>query len=393
MSVSPNLFTPLTRAGLLAGKDLLVQFQSPVLLVFLVAMPLGMILITGLAFKGFEPRTIDATVAVVVPDNPARAKELAKNLQQKPEMALFDTSSTEPHQGAGIRLSFLPRENLTEAEAREEVRTGRLGGVLLFPREPGAGPVRLLVGPEATFERFAVESTLDRVFGETEKQRRPEVPGVQSPRWEVVPVESQGSQVSGFNSFAQAVAGNGVMFILLNCIMSGALGLIRERRQHTLDRLMIAPLSRGTILSGKILGVYLLGVLQAIVIFGFGLVVRVPLGNLLGVCLVTLVFILVGCSLGLMISALARREENVQLLGGPIGLVMAALGGGMFPVEMAPAWMQKLALAFPTGWAMQAYHKLMWEGASVAAVLPNLLVLAGFAGVFFLIGARSLQWE
>ena len=69
---------------------------------------------------------------------------------------------------------------------------------------------------------------------------------------------------------------------------------------------------------------YLLGVLQAVVIFGFGLIVGVKMGDLLGVVLVTLVFILVGCSLGLMISALARREENVQLLGGPIGLVMAA---------------------------------------------------------------------
>jgi ABC-2 type transport system permease protein len=183
------------------------------------------------------------------------------------------------------------------------------------------------------------------------------------------------------------------MFILINCIMSGALGLILERRHHTLDRLMISPLSRGTILSGKILGVYLLGVMQAVVIFGFGALVGVPMGNLPGVVLVTLVFILVGCSLGLLIAALVRREENVQLLGGPVALVMAALGGGMFPVEMAPSWMQRLSLLFPTGWAMQAYHLLMWDGAGLRTVLPNLLVLAAFAAVFFLVGVRSLKWE
>ena len=33
------------------------------------------------------------------------------------------------------------------------------------------------------------------------------------------------------------------------------------------------------------------------------------------------------------------------------------------------------------------------NGDSVMAVVPNLLVLAGFAAVFFLIGTRSLQWE
>jgi ABC-type multidrug transport system permease subunit len=55
--------------------------------------------------------------------------------------------------------------------------------------------------------------------------------------------------------------------------------------------------------------------------------------------------------------------------------------------------MQKIALLFPTGWAMQAYHKLMWEGLSWTAVLPNLVVMAGFAVVFFVVGIRSLRWE
>jgi ABC-type multidrug transport system permease subunit len=387
MKPSPTIITPLYRASLVAWKDLLVQFQSPVLLVFLVAMPLGMILITGLAFKGFEPRSIDSAVAVVVAgDDGSRAKAQAEKLQHAPEMAVLETDQDRPPSGVSVRMHFVPAAGLTELEAEERLRSGRLGGALFYPGDAG-GTVRLLVGPEKGLERFAVVSTVERLLGETDKQQQP------GPGWEVVAVSSPPSQAAGFNSFAQAVAGNGVMFILLNCIMSGALGLIRERRQHTLDRLLIAPLSRGTILFGKILGVYLLGVLQAIVIFGFGLAVGVPMGNLAGVALVTLVFILVGCSLGLMISALARREENVQLLGGPIGLVMAALGGGMFPVEMAPPWMQKLALAFPTGWAMQAYHRLMWDAASLAAVLPNVLVLAGFAAVFFVVGVRSLRWE
>jgi ABC-type multidrug transport system permease subunit len=387
MKPSPTILTPLYRASLVAWKDLLVQFQSPVLLVFLVAMPLGMILITGLAFKGFEPRSIDSTVAVVVAgDDGSRARAKAEELQHAPEMAVLQTEAGRPRSGVSVQLHFVPESGLTEEEAQNRLSSGRLGGALFYPSTPG-GSVRVLVGPEKSLERFAVVSTVDRLLGETDKHQQPQGD------WEVVTVSSPPSQAAGFSSFAQAVAGNGVMFILLNCIMSGALGLIRERRLHTLDRLLISPLSRGTILFGKILGVYILGVLQAVVIFGFGLALGVPMGNLPGVVLVTLVFILVGCSLGLMISALARREENVQLLGGPIGLVMSALGGGMFPVEMAPAWMQTVALALPTGWAMQAYHRLMWDGVSVAAVLPNALVLAGFAAVFFLIGVRSLRWE
>ena len=371
MKPSPTILTPLYRASLVARKDLLVQFQSPVLLVFLVVMPLGMIFLTGMAFKANEARPLKAQVAVVVPGDPAGAEQRARELQQAPDAA-----------GLKGDLKFEADDSLTEEAAQAKLQSGELNGVLFFP-DSGSGPPHLLVGPNQTVDRFAVINAVEGRVAAVEGQR---------PRHAVM-VSAAPPAGPGFQAFGQAVAGNGVMFILLNCIMSGALGLIRERRLHTLDRLLIAPLSRGTILWGKILGVYLLGVLQALVIFGFGLIVGVKMGDLLGVVLVTLAFILVGCSLGLMISALARREENVQMLGGPIGLVMAALGGGMFPLDMAPAWMRWVALALPTGWAMNAYHALMFDGASVAAVLPNVVVLAGFAAVFFVFGVRSLRWE
>jgi ABC-type multidrug transport system permease subunit len=38
--------------------------------------------------------------------------------------------------------------------------------------------------------------------------------------------------------------------------------------------------------------------------------------------------------------------------------------------------MQKLALVFPTGWAMDALHKLVSFGAPPSAVVPHLLVFA-----------------
>lgn len=206
-------------------------------------------------------------------------------------------------------------------------------------------------------------------------------------------VAGAGQPVPGFNAFSQAVAGNGVMFILINCVMTGGMGLAREKRQSTLDRLMVSPMSKSTLIFGKLLGVCLVGAIQAVVIFGVGLLAGADLGDPAGVALVTLVFIVMGASLGLMVAALARREENVQMVGVPVCMVMTALGGGLFPFGMTPEWMQSVAMLMPTGWAMQAYYKLMWEGMGLDAVLPNLLMLAGFAAIFLMIGIRRLRWE
>ena len=72
-------------------------------------------------------------------------------------------------------------------------------------------------------------------------------------------------------------------------------------------------------------------------LLGFGLAIGVPLGNFAGVVLVTLVFILVGLAVGLTVPTLARHEDSVQMIGGPVSMFMTALGGGLFPTELAPA--------------------------------------------------------
>jgi ABC-2 type transport system permease protein len=55
--------------------------------------------------------------------------------------------------------------------------------------------------------------------------------------------------------------------------------------------------------------------------------------------------------------------------------VMAALGGCWWPIEITPPFMQKLQLAFPTGWTMDALHKLISFGYGPASVLPHILVM------------------
>ena len=185
------------------------------------------------------------------------------------------------------------------------------------------------------------------------------------------------------------------MFILLNCIVNGGMAIVREKRQNTLSRLLISPMTPGMIIAGKTFGVFVVGVIQAVVVFGFGLIVgvRPSLESVPGVIMITLLLILVASALGLLVSALARREEAVEAMGAPISLVLTALGGGMFPVEMAPAWMRTVSMMLPTGWAMDGYHKLLWEGLSWTSVLPNLAVLSAFAAVFLFVGIRYLRWD
>jgi ABC-type multidrug transport system permease subunit len=73
--------------------------------------------------------------------------------------------------------------------------------------------------------------------------------------------------------------------------------------------------------------------------------------------------------------------------------LLAALGGCWWPIEVTPLWMQKLQLALPTGWAMDALHKLVSFGASPTAALPHVaaMLVAGFG--ILLLSARVFRFD
>ena len=121
---------------------------------------------------------------------------------------------------------------------------------------------------------------------------------------------------------------------------------------------------------------------------------KVHWGEHLGAILVVLAaYASLAALLGLLLGNFARSEGQVIGFGVVASNVMAALGGCWWPTEITPPWSQKLALVFPTGWAMDALHKLMSFGDSPAAVIPHIaafLVLTVVAGY---VVARNFRFQ
>jgi ABC-type multidrug transport system permease subunit len=73
-------------------------------------------------------------------------------------------------------------------------------------------------------------------------------------------------------------------------------------------------------------------------------------------------------------------------------MILAALGGCWWPIEIAPAWMQSLALALPTGWCMDALHKLVSFGEPPSAAAWQAAAMAAGALVLGWAGARFFRY-
>src|SRR5262249_28174148 len=66
-----------------------------------------------------------------------------------------------------------------------------------------------------------------------------------------------------------------------------------------------------------------------------------------------------GTAFGLVVAGVARSREAVLPIGSIVIVTMAAVGGCWWPIDLEPPWMQSVARAFPTTWAMSAFHDLM----------------------------------
>ena len=71
--------------------------------------------------------------------------------------------------------------------------------------------------------------------------------------------------------------------------------------------------------------------------------------------------------LAIVLANVTRTPAQTAGIGVFATQILAALGGCWWPIEVTPAWMQKLAIALPTGWAMDAMHKLVNFGDPAAS--------------------------
>lgn len=195
------------------------------------------------------------------------------------------------------------------------------------------------------------------------------------------------------SGFDQSVPGYLVMFVLMNLLIFGGLAISQERNNGVLRRLAISPASSGQIIVGKILGRFLLGVVQIVYLllisrFVFGMDYA---GNLPLIALTMSIFAWGCAATGVLAGATIRNPETVQGVCTLGAIVMAAIGGCWWPLEIVPDFARQVGNCFPTAWAMNALHQLISFGGGFADIQFELLLISGFAVASSILAARSLR--
>jgi ABC-2 type transport system permease protein len=189
-------------------------------------------------------------------------------------------------------------------------------------------------------------------------------------------VSAQTKELDTKSFFAAGMA----VFFLFFTVQFGVTSLLEERSEGTLARLLAAPISRASILGGKLLVSFLLGVISMTVLaVATSLLFGANWGNPLGVAVLIVAAIASAMGIMSLIATLAKNAEQAANWQSVVSVVLGLLGGTFFPVSQAPGVLSTLTFVAPQAWFLRGLGDL--RGGGLGVVWVPVLAMLGFAVV------------
>lgn len=188
-------------------------------------------------------------------------------------------------------------------------------------------------------------------------------------------------------------AGFSIMFVMI--VMMSVTGVLLDARKTGVwSRLLSTPASRFQIMAGYFLSFFLIGWIQfGVLMAASSLLFGVQWGNLAGIVVLVSALLLCVVGLGLFISGFVKTAEQQSALGSVIITATCMLGGVYWPLDIVPAFMQKIADFIPQTWAMRGFTELIARGGNVADIIAPVCVLLAFAATFLVVGMTRIRYE
>jgi ABC-2 type transport system permease protein len=180
------------------------------------------------------------------------------------------------------------------------------------------------------------------------------------------------------------------VFFLFFTVQFGVTSLLEERNEGTMARLLAAPITRASILAGKVLTSFLLGVTSmTVIVIATSLLFGATWGNPLGVAILVLAAVLSATGITALVASFARDAEQAGNFQTIVAVVLGLLGGTFFPVSQAPGILSSLTFIAPQAWFLRGLGDL--HGGDLSAVWLPTLAMLGFGAVTGAIALTRLR--
>ncbi len=185
----------------------------------------------------------------------------------------------------------------------------------------------------------------------------------------------------------------GMIFILICAIMT-SVSIVREKETGTMDLLLVSPVSPRTIIFGKLTPYFAVScIILAIMLLIAYTVLDLPRSSsILPVIAVTLLYIVLSLSVGLLVSTIASTQVNALIMSAMVFMMPVILLSGMiFPVENMPAALQYISAVIPARWYIEAMRKLMIQQLTPGYVVGEITILSAMTAAILTVAIKKFN--
>ena len=171
---------------------------------------------------------------------------------------------------------------------------------------------------------------------------------------------------------------------------------LEDRRLHTLDRMMVSPISRFQLLTANVIPAFLIGAFQIMIMILSGqYLFGIKWGAQVGLILVIgVMYIFTMTSLSFFIVSLVKNMSQLGAISPVILTGMGMLGGCMWPLEIINSKiLLSLASLTPHRWAISGIESLMITGHASNQTLMALGILFLMGCIYMILAVRTLTYK
>lgn len=344
-------------------------------MLILLGMPIVQILIFGFAIN-MEVQNI--RIAIFEPQPDVYTQDIKSRVEANP---YFILKEEEPH---------------SIHEVDELLRKGEIDMALVFPNNfhndlKHAGSSQIQIIADSSDPNIGTISTnyLRAIIGEQQKEWM----NLQQMPYHIDVTNKlhYNPEMKSAYTFVPGIMG---LVLMIICAIMTSISIVREKEMGTMEVLLASPLNSATILLSKTIPYLALSIVNLITILLLSVfVLKVPIvGSLLLLVFVSILFIFLSLSLGLLISTLVQTQVTAIIISG-IGLMMPVLilSGMIFPINNMPILLQWLSTLVPARWYISAVKKIMIQGLSFTSVIKEVGILVLMIMTLVVLSIRNIK--
>ena len=187
---------------------------------------------------------------------------------------------------------------------------------------------------------------------------------------------------------------NMVLLLTTAGIVNAGLATAREWEDLTIKELLLAPISRSSLIIAKMLAGWITTLIVASTVIGLGVITGYlkPNGSLYWLTMIVIVLLiaLASTGLGVAIGAATRKFQRVTAIGIPLSIDLFFLSGGISVAAFLPPWLQMISHFVPTYYGTHALEMAIFYN-STEGLVADITVLAVTAAVAGMLGVLSLR--